>query len=419
MTKIRGTNNFDVIRPGFSSPGVTGAPVRLVTPRADTIHGLNGNDQIDGGGGADSMYGGAGYDSYYVGTILDKVIEYARQGTDIIFSSVTTTYKWLPPNVENLTLTGTAHFGGGNDLNNVITGNASANALHGYGGNDRINGNGGNDTLHGGNGHDSLDGGTGRDTLYGGAGNDSYRVDVLADRVIEHAGQGVDGIYSAVSTSYKWLPRNVENLSLAGTAKRGDGNDLNNIVTGNVFANVLYGYGGSDKLYGGSGDDVLSGGAGSDTLVGGPGNDLLGGGAGLDTLYGNAGKDRFDFTHLRANAISLATTIKDLNIDDDRIGLAAQNNEAFSRGLTWAQEGMVGSPLDPDWYFEGSTGNDEDDLSGIYVSFGGGDPSSSTIADLWYNPTSEIPDDSIWFATVETAGGAKVVGLSADDFVLI
>jgi Ca2+-binding RTX toxin-like protein len=81
MTKIRGTNNPDVITPGFSSPGVTGVPSMLPTRFADTIYGLNGNDKIDGGAGADIMYGGAGYDSYYVDSMRDKVIEMPIKGS--------------------------------------------------------------------------------------------------------------------------------------------------------------------------------------------------------------------------------------------------------------------------------------------------------------------------------------------------
>jgi Ca2+-binding RTX toxin-like protein len=419
MTKINGTKNSDVITPNFSSPGVSGIPSRLVSRFADTIYGLDGNDEIDGGAGADRMYGGAGDDIYYVGSILDSVIEYAHHGTDIVYSAVSTINKWLPSNVEKLTLTGKAFFGGGNDLGNVITGNALANRLLGYGGNDRISGEGGNDNLYGGSGHDSLDGGAGRDRMYGGAGNDNYRVDTLADKVIEYFGQGVDGIYSSVSTTRKWLPLNVENLSLVGNAQRADGNDLKNIIVGNILANALYGYGGSDKLYGGSGDDTLKGGAGADMLVGGPGNDLVDGGGGYDRLYGGAGKDRFDFTAMERNGNSPGATIEDLNIDDDQIGLGAEDGEAFSRGLSWVQEDVVGSTLNPSWYFEGGRGNNKDDLAGIYLDFGGADPLVGTTGQLWYNPTSHIRGDSKWFATVEAAGDAKIVGLSANDFVLI
>ena len=116
MTKINGTKNSDVIAPNFSSPGVSGFPSRLVSRFADTIYGLDGNDEIDGGAGADRMYGGAGDDIYYVGSMLDVVIEYARHGTDIVYSAVSTINKWLPSNVEKLTLTGKAFFGSGNEI---------------------------------------------------------------------------------------------------------------------------------------------------------------------------------------------------------------------------------------------------------------------------------------------------------------
>jgi hypothetical protein len=41
------------------------------------------------------------------------------------------------------------------------------------------------------------------------------------------------------------------------------------------------------------------------------------------------------------------------------------------------------------------------------------------IGQLWYNPTSHFRGESKWFATVEAAVDAKIVGLSANDFVLI
>jgi hypothetical protein len=57
------------------------------------------------------------------------VIEDAGAGTDFVQSSVSYA---LGANIENLTLTGTAAIdGSGNELNNVIIGNAGANALSG------------------------------------------------------------------------------------------------------------------------------------------------------------------------------------------------------------------------------------------------------------------------------------------------
>lgn len=52
---------------------------------------------------------------------------------------------------------------------------------------------------------------------------------------------------------------------LTGSAIRGTGNDLNNMLTGNSENNTLQGGAGDDILDGGSGSDLLMGGAGSDT----------------------------------------------------------------------------------------------------------------------------------------------------------
>jgi hypothetical protein len=132
-----------------------------------------------------------------------------------------------------------------------------------------------------------------------------------------------------------------------------------------------------------------------------------------------AGKDRFDLTTMERKGNSPGATIEDLNIDDDQIGLGAEDGEAFSRGLSWVQEDIVGSTLNPSWYFEGGRGNNKDDLPGIFLDFGGADPLVGTTGQLWYNPTSHIRGDSKWFVTVEAAGDAEIVGLSANDFVLI
>jgi Ca2+-binding RTX toxin-like protein len=121
--------------------------------------------------------------------------------------------------------------------------------------------------------------------MSGGTGNDIYYVDTMSDIVTEYAGEGTDLVYSSVSTNYKWLPANVENLTLTGTAYYGDGNDLNNVIQGTNSGNSLYGYGGNDTLYGYGGNDYLTGGTGSDTLIGGSGNDSLNGYGGTTGEY--------------------------------------------------------------------------------------------------------------------------------------
>ncbi|MBD2443154.1 DUF4347 domain-containing protein [Dolichospermum sp. FACHB-1091] len=100
------------------------------------ITGNTGNNVLTGGLGNDTLIGGAGNDSYYVDNTADTITELVNQGTDIVFTTVTYT---LTPNTENLTLQGTTAINGtGNDLNNIITGNAAANILTGGFGNDSL-----------------------------------------------------------------------------------------------------------------------------------------------------------------------------------------------------------------------------------------------------------------------------------------
>ncbi len=173
----------------------------------------------------------------------------------------------------------------------ALHGTASADWIYGYAGHDILYGYGGNDYLYGDTGDDILDGGTGTDTMYGGFGNDTYYVDNMNDIVIEYANQGFDTVYSSVDTLVKWLPNHVEKLVLLGTARYGDGNDLDNTITGNNSVNSLYGYGGNDILHGLGGDDFLYGDDGHDRLYGGAGKDTLTGGGGADYFIYHSGYD--------------------------------------------------------------------------------------------------------------------------------
>ena len=130
--------------------------------------------------------------------------------------------------------------------------------------------------------------------MVGGRGNDVYRVDDAKDRVVEHAGEGIDLVTAAVSHV---LARNVENLTLTGNATRATGNNLANVLTGTAGDNVLDGR---------AGDDVLSG------------------GAGRDWLYGREGADVFAFSN-RVHSLPGAASdvIADFEAGIDTIGLAA------------------------------------------------------------------------------------------------
>ncbi len=136
------------------------------------------------------------------------------------------------------------------------------------GGGLQLIGDAGDNLLAGGAGADTLSGGAGSDTLSGGAGDDLY---ILSDRatLVENAGEGSDTVQASVTMT---LPKNVENLVLAGTkALNGNGNTLDNQLTGNAGANQLKGAGGADTLAGGGGNDTLSGGTGSDVFRFAPG----------------------------------------------------------------------------------------------------------------------------------------------------
>ncbi|WP_160108763.1 peroxidase family protein [Pseudomonas izuensis] len=222
----------------------------------DVLNGGDGNDILNGGLGADVMNGGAGNDTFVVDNVGDTVTEAVGGGTDLVQTSLASYL--LAANVENLTYTGAGNFTG--------TGNALAN------------------TITGGVGNDVLNGGAGADRLVGGAGNDTYIVDAAADVLVEVAGGGTDTAQTALA-NYT-LAANVENLTFTGVGNFiGNGNLVNNVITGGA---------GNDNLSGDNGDDILTGNGGNDTLNGDAGNDQLFGGIGIDTLNGGTGDDSLD-----------------------------------------------------------------------------------------------------------------------------
>ncbi|MBF2027953.1 MAG: calcium-binding protein [Oscillatoriales cyanobacterium C42_A2020_001] len=237
---IQGFDNSDDVINGLGGDdalnGLSGNDLLRGGAGSDILNGGTGDDTLDGGIGADQMVGGAGNDVYMVDNVGDQVVELANEGSDWVKSSIGYA---LTSNVENLTLTGTAGAGTGNDLANLITGNAASNLLQGLAGND------------------TLDGGIGADSMVGGVGNDIYVVDNAGDQVFEFTSEGIDLVQSSVSYT---LGSNVENLTLTGTDNlTGTGNTLNNVITGNAGNNALAGAGGNDTLLGGAGNDVLTG----------------------------------------------------------------------------------------------------------------------------------------------------------------
>jgi serralysin len=168
----------------LSGTGNELANVLVGNAGANTLRGGAGNDSLNGGVGSDTLIGGAGNDTYTVNSANDSVSETSTSATEID-SVLATVNHTLSANVERLTLTGTASVTGtGNQLANLLLGNAGNNLLKGSGGNDSVNGGAGNDVVDGGAGNDDLTGGAGTDFfLFSSALNGSTNVDNVVDFV--------------------------------------------------------------------------------------------------------------------------------------------------------------------------------------------------------------------------------------------
>lgn len=194
---------------------------------ANTLVGNAYNNILDGSAGADTMQGGAGNDTYYIDNVMDKVVEAVAGGTaDGVYSSVSYA---LGVQVENLTLTGVSGIGAaGNDLANILTGNAGNNRLVGY------------------LGADTLIGGAGKDTLIGGAGNDIFKFNAVADSAvgINHDTitdflRGADKIdLSAIDANAATVAVNDAFSFVAAFTGAGQVRFANGILYGNTDANV-------------------------------------------------------------------------------------------------------------------------------------------------------------------------------------
>jgi Ca2+-binding RTX toxin-like protein len=334
----------------------TGAGETLVGGTGnDLIQGLGGDDILNGGPAGDmpdtdTLDGGDGIDTFRAGDDASGTRTGQAVTVDLALGTATYFYPSLNQNFDTDTLISIENAIGTN-LADTLRGDGGANRLEGLAGNDTLEGQGGDDVLIGGLGADRLIGGAGVDQMIGGAGDDTYEVTEAGDTVVEAVGEGVDIVYSYLSTYT--LADNVENLALAGSAQTGIGNALNNTLYGNDLANVLDGGAGADVLSGYGGDDtyivdntgdiiaenvnggtdtvqssvnftlatyvenltltgaaltgagnsaanVLIGNAQNNTLSGFAGDDSLTGGAGDDTLDGGDGVDTAIYSGARS-----------------------------------------------------------------------------------------------------------------------
>ncbi|MFD1882096.1 hypothetical protein [Paracoccus pacificus] len=231
-----GPNLEDLILTGTAAINGTGNEL------ANRITGNAAANVLNGGAGQDSMTGGDGND-VYITEGLDTISETANAGTDRVQSSGSFT---LSANLENLTLTGSAVSGTGNDLDNVIIGNAANNGLLGGAG---------NDTLNGGLGNDTIDGSTGADTIVF---DDAAWVGVDLVNGVATGGQGGDTL------------RNITHIQTGSGNDNLIGNNSGNNLNAGAGNDTISGWGGADRIIGGAGTDLMRGGAGdavTDTFV--------------------------------------------------------------------------------------------------------------------------------------------------------
>ena len=267
----------------------------MATRATTSLSAGSGNDTLNGGTGNDLMAGGVGNDTYVVDSANDQVVENAAEGTDTIQSSITYSLAALP-NIENLTLTGSAAINGtGNGLGNVITGNSGANILDGGVGNDTIVG-AQNDTL--------LDGGSDNDTL-----------SVGANFTSANNGQIV----------------NIENVTLTTS-----GLTLN--LANQTEGFTINGSSGADTITTGSGNDVVNTNGGADTINTGTGADVVNISAGTTAtawavdLGSDAVTDKVVFTHASLDEDhNTVATVSNFIVANDRVAVTF-NGTAIADG---------------------------------------------------------------------------------------
>ena len=387
----------------------------------DTLIGNDVANLLDGGAGADTMAGGLGNDSYFVDNAGDLAIEGTGEGVDIAYASASYTLSNFNE-VEILSATSMAAATDmnlvGNNLDNIIYGNAGVNYLAGGGG---------------------------HDILVAGAGNDIYLVDSADDIVTEVGGGGVDIVYASANFQ---LSQNseVEILSAASLADTSGltlvGNNLANTVYGNAGANYLAGGGGLDALIGGGGNDTylvdsaddvviesasggtdivyasasyalgagasvellaaasqsatttldLTGNDLANTIYGNDGANVLNGGGGSDVLVGVGGADTFAFTS--ALGADNVDSIGGFATGSDRIAL----DDAVFTGI-----GALGT-LAPGAFATGPAAGDADDRI-IY---------NNATGQLFFDADGSGAGAAVQFATLSPG-----LNLTAADFTVI
>ncbi|MEJ8849671.1 calcium-binding protein [Variovorax rhizosphaerae] len=187
----------------------------------NVLTGNTGNNVLGGGEGNDWMYGNSGDDLFAVDSAGDVVVEYANDGTDEVWSTISYA---LGANVENLRLYfAEAVTGTGNALNNKLWGSSADNLLDG------------------GAGNDMLDGSTGADVLEGGTGNDTYVLarghgsDVVMEDDATAGNVDVALFGEGIAMDQRWFSRGTGNDLVVSVIGTEDKFTIRNWYAGNQY----------------------------------------------------------------------------------------------------------------------------------------------------------------------------------------
>ena len=378
VTADLGAGTLDLLDYGNTTANVT---VNLGTGIASGFASIAGIEQVRGGDGDDTLTGGAsggdvntligneGDDTFFINDSADIVSESNGTAGGIDLVNATVSYTLTDPDVENLTLLGTADING--------TGNASANVLTGNSGNNILNGAGGVDTasyanatagvtvslttvgaqntvgagtdtlvsienLTGSNQADTLTGNTVANVLSGGGGNDTLVATTDNVRDTLDGGAGTDT--ADYSTSTAGLTVNLGGAApivVGGTGTTAATSDVivsvENITTGSG-ADTISGSNAVNTLNGGGGADIINGDGGADIIVGGAGTDTISGGTGQDTLTGGADKDTFVY----ATTAEASTNATNFDIITDFV-TAGASSDIIDLSAIDAIQGLAGN----------------------------------------------------------------------------
>jgi len=215
---------------------------------------------------------------------------------------------------------------------------------------------------------------------------------------------GNDSVYSVIS--YK-LPDNVENLTLQGSENlTAEGNELDNILIGNL---------GNNLLKGGDGNDTLDGDAGFDTLIGGNGNDVYLTDGNLPVIIENLNEGTD--TVCSIGSCILPENVENLILNDT--GDYTGTGNSLDNFLTGNDGNNLLYGLDGNDTLIGGNGNDildggaDNDMYKGFITLWGNDTitdlSGNDTLDLSSNVLADIENNQITFIAVDTGNNSENV----------